>query len=231
MPVARDLALDELRDGQVAHRLARDVDLEADVVARRAGGSALRGHPLVDLLDQAEALGGVDERGGHDDLAVVADHAQQQLVLGDAVGRELEDRLAVQDEAVLVERAADLVGPVQADLHAADVLAAVAGGDVVAVAAGLLGRVHREVGADHQVLDGAAPRRRSRRCRSRWSSRCAGPRAAGGARGSSRACPRRCAPRCRGRRRAAARRTRRRRGGRPRRSCARCRAARGRPRG
>ena len=38
------------------------------------------------------------------------------------------------------------------DLHAGDVLAAVVGGDVVAVAAGLLGGVHREVGADHQVL-------------------------------------------------------------------------------
>ena len=68
--------------------------------------------------------------------------------------RELHDRLAVEDEAVLVERAADLVGPVEADLHAGDVLAAVGGGDVVAVAAGLLGRVHREVGADH-----AGPRR------------------------------------------------------------------------
>ena len=67
--------------------------------------------------------------------------------------RQLEDRLAVEDEAVLVERAADLVGPVEADLHAGDVLAAVGGGDVVAVAAGLLGRVHREVGGDHQVLD------------------------------------------------------------------------------
>ena len=146
MPVSGDLALDELRDGQVVHRLAGDVDLEADVVLGEQV-DRLAGDPLVDLLDQAEALRGVDEGGGHDDLAVVADHAQQQLVLGDRVGRELQDRLAVEDEAVLVERAADLVGPVEADLHAADVLAAVGGGDVVAVAAGLLGRVHREVGA------------------------------------------------------------------------------------
>ena len=145
--------------------------------------------------------------------------------------RELEDRLAVEDEAVLVERATDLVGPVQAHLHAADVLAAVGGGDVVAVAAG---RPWRRTSPGRRRPAGprrAAPRRRSRRCRSRSSSRCAGPRAAGAARGSSRACPRRRAPRCRGRRRAAGRRTRRRRGGRPRRSCGRCRAARARRRG
>ena len=80
----RDLALHELRDRQVAHRLARDVDLEAHVVLGEQVDRLAR-HPLVDLLDQAEALRGVDEGGGHDDLAVVADHAQQQLVLGDRV--------------------------------------------------------------------------------------------------------------------------------------------------
>ena len=70
--------------------------------------------PAVDLGRQPEALGERQERGGEDQLVVVAEHAQQQLVLADLARAQVADRLGVQDEAVVVERAAQPVQPAHA---------------------------------------------------------------------------------------------------------------------
>jgi len=43
-------------------------------------GDRLRGHAAVDVVDQAEALGGRDERRRGDEVAVPVDDAGQQLV-------------------------------------------------------------------------------------------------------------------------------------------------------
>ena len=49
--------------------------------------------PAVELLDHPRALGGLDEGGGRQQLAVVAGHPQQQLVALDPAGGEAADRL------------------------------------------------------------------------------------------------------------------------------------------
>ena len=91
---------------------------------RPARGSApsmrdrARDDPAVDRRHQVEALGDGEEGGGRDQLAVGAAHAQQQLVLGRLAGREVDDRLGVQHEAVLGQRVADHVRPRDARLDA-----------------------------------------------------------------------------------------------------------------
>jgi hypothetical protein len=53
-------------------------------------------------------LGDVEEAVRFDQLAAVA-HAHQQLAGGDVAGREVEDRLCVQDELVVVQGLPDPV--------------------------------------------------------------------------------------------------------------------------
>ena len=107
-----DLALDQLGELRVADRAAGQVELEPVAAVLVRGELLDRGahDPAVEFSDQAELLGGLDELHRRDHLAVDPDHPQQDLVVGRGVGRELDDRLPVQDEAVLVERAADLIG-------------------------------------------------------------------------------------------------------------------------
>ena len=122
-----------------------------------AGGAGLGQHrdrpahdPAVDLADQVVALGHGEERPGRDQLAGRVDHPQQQLVLAGPARGEVDDRLRVEHEAVLVERVADLVGPGQAPADPAVGRRAV--GDRVPVAAGVLGLVHGQVGLhEHRV--------------------------------------------------------------------------------
>ena len=57
------------------------------------------GHdPLVDLGDQAEALGDIEERGWRDQFALVIEHPKQELVLSYAKRLQIEDRLGEQCE-------------------------------------------------------------------------------------------------------------------------------------
>ena len=69
--------------------------------------SARRDHPAVELLHHPRALGGLDEGGGRQQLAVLAGHPQQQLVALDPAGGEAADRLRGEAEPVLGEGVAD----------------------------------------------------------------------------------------------------------------------------
>src|SRR4051794_2462373 len=77
----------------------------------------LADHPAVDRLDQSELLGDVEERARRNQLAAVAGQAYEQLVVGDLVLADVEDRLLEELEAVLFERRANPLGPGEAGAH------------------------------------------------------------------------------------------------------------------
>ena len=150
------LALDRAQHLGVAHRCAGQVDLDARrtrarVTMRRDGADRACDRHRVDLLDHPETLRGRQERAWFDQRAVVVAHAQQDLELRRGARSEVEDRLGDVDEAILVERDADPLGPGDPPVHARRRLLAA---DVQRelVASGLLGVVHREVGVDENVL-------------------------------------------------------------------------------
>jgi hypothetical protein len=87
-----------------------------------------RDHPAVDRGGEAEALGRREEVARHDQLAVVVQHAHEQLLLDDLAARQIHDRLAVQHEPVVLDRVADAERPLH--LGAERVLALVALGHV-----------------------------------------------------------------------------------------------------
>jgi hypothetical protein len=72
-------------------------------------------HPFVDHMDQPEPLGGGQERRGRHELLAVADlaHPDQQLDPRGLHRGEIQDRLAVEDEAVLSECRIDQSGALQ----------------------------------------------------------------------------------------------------------------------
>ncbi len=113
IPDASISAADRVEHLRVADRLAREVDLEAEaaLVVRAHRRDRVADDPLVELLDQAEALGRRHERVGRDHLALVAAHPDQHLPGVDRARRELEDRLEVGDERVAVERRTDPLAP------------------------------------------------------------------------------------------------------------------------
>ena len=132
----------------------------------------------IDLLDQAEPLGGREKGAREDQLAAVVTHPQENLELAGAVVGEVDDRLGDEHEPLLLDRDADPLGPGDAAAHAP------CGGlpgriDGDPVAPGLLRVVHREVGADQDVLAAGGvvpPRTSQRRCsRSRSGRASAGP--------------------------------------------------------
>jgi len=113
-------------------------------------------HPQVDLADEAEALGDVEEGGRRDEAAFPVGEPQQHLVVADAPLRpQPVDRLEMEHESVLGERPAQAGLPVQPPVHA-DELRVLGIKDLPAVAAALLGRVHGHVGARQEVA-GALP--------------------------------------------------------------------------
>ncbi len=116
-----------------------------DRPARRGDAEPAAQHPAVDLDDHAVLLGDGEETAGRDDLAARIDHAQQQLVMGDRARLQVHDRLAVEDEAVLVEGAADLVEHGQL-------------GDLL-VQAALLGELLGDVAEDDDRAAAGRPRR------------------------------------------------------------------------
>jgi len=151
------LALDHLQQLGIARRAPGDVDLEDEAVLAlellAEHGDRAPHHPLVDLPDQAVALGHGQEGGRRDQLAERVAHAQQQLVLVDLAAGEVHDRLGLQHQALLVERIADRVGPGEArGQPGRGVLGGAVAGDLVAAA--LLGLVHGQVGVDEDVLAG-----------------------------------------------------------------------------
>src|SRR5581483_11520654 len=99
---------------------------------------------------QAAALGAGEEGVRRQQLAAGAAYPKQQLVLRDAARPELDDRLAVEDEAVPRERLPYALRPAQAPVLARQLGAGLVGGSPVAPP--VLGRVHRHVGLDQQLL-------------------------------------------------------------------------------
>src|SRR5581483_8736853 len=102
-------ALDQGRELRVADRLAGEVDVEDESFAgapvRFEERDRLTHDPGVDRLDQPEALRGVEKLARLQRLAPVGGlQPQQELVAVAAVGCEIDDRLAVKEEAVLLER-------------------------------------------------------------------------------------------------------------------------------
>ncbi len=90
-------------------------------------------------------------------------------MLRDPVGLKVENRLAVQDEQVILEGLADALRPGLPGGHPLPLLGA---GERQPVAALLLGVVHRDVGIDQQVLRrglaaGVEERRADARCEAR----------------------------------------------------------------
>ncbi|MBA3428847.1 MAG: hypothetical protein H0U07_09780 [Actinobacteria bacterium] len=79
----REQGCDVLAERAVSDRPDRHVDAQHHVDAGGVAGAevpdGLAQNPAVDLLDQPEALGVVEERPGRDQVAVVIGKAQQQL--------------------------------------------------------------------------------------------------------------------------------------------------------
>ena len=70
-----------------------------------------RDHVAVDLLQHAVLFGDLDEGGGRDQFAVAAVQAQEGVVHRMVVALQVDDRLEVQDEALVVERVAQAFHP------------------------------------------------------------------------------------------------------------------------
>ena len=65
----------------------------------------LADHPDVDLGDQAEALGNRQERARGNDASVVVEHPNEELVAVRRLPVQARDRLRVDGELVVAERA------------------------------------------------------------------------------------------------------------------------------
>jgi hypothetical protein len=66
---------------------------------------------VVDGLDQAAPLRHPEEAARRHDLAVLADQPDQQLLLDALAGRQVDDRLGEDAEAVAGQRRLDALGP------------------------------------------------------------------------------------------------------------------------
>ena len=96
-----------------ALREGRRGQVDLDRVARAHQLRGLSHDPLVDLPDQTALLGGLKELTGRDQLAPFVAHPDQQLVLHRLTGRQVEDGLRREDEAVLRQGRADPLRPGQ----------------------------------------------------------------------------------------------------------------------
>ena len=77
------------------------------------GGKRHRGadHPAVDVLHQIVALGGGDELRGQHLVALFVEHAHQHVEHALVLAEQARDRLLHQPEAVLHQRALDVLDP------------------------------------------------------------------------------------------------------------------------
>ena len=111
MPTGLKGVADDGEHVGIHDRLRRKVEL--DSVALRRQPCRLSHDPSVDLGDQAELLGGREEAVGRDDLPLGGHHPDEQLVLDDGIHLEVDDRLCIEDEAVLIEGIPDAPHPAQ----------------------------------------------------------------------------------------------------------------------
>ena len=106
-------------------------------------------HEAVDLEDAAGLLGDVDEVAGRHAPALGVVPAHERLGGGHVAGGQLDDRLQLDDELAALGRALEVL---------LEAVAAQDGGvhrrleDLVALLAGVLGRVHGDVGVAQQLL-------------------------------------------------------------------------------
>ena len=113
-------------------------------------------HEAVDLEDAAGLLGDVDEVARRHAAALGVVPAHERLGGGHVAGGELDDRLQLDDQLAALGRALEVL---------LEAVAAQDGGvhrrleDLVALLAGVLGRVHGDVGVAQQLL-GAVDLRR-----------------------------------------------------------------------
>ena len=136
------LEIEQVGDGQV------DGDVEVEPVGRPRGALVDRRpqHVARERLDQAGALGDPDEPGRRDEAPLGMDPADERLDAHDPAGLEVGLRLVVDDELLLLDRAAQLarerqpLGVVRVLLGAVDGRAGVRA----------LGDVHRDVGVLEQ---------------------------------------------------------------------------------
>ncbi len=191
----------------------RQVDLHLQRVGarRRRCCARLLEHVAPERHDQPGVLGERDELERRDAAAARMVPAHQRLDGDRLAGREVHDRLVLDEQLALLQRALELVLEVVA---ADDRVAHLRGEDGEAALAALLGLVHGDVGVAQQLVDAACAGARRRRCRSTGETFSGfSPAATGGQERAQRAArparPRRPRRRTRAGR---ARRTRRRRG-------------------
>ena len=132
--------------GHVERRLHRELALQLDRVAAR-----LAEHPAADRDDQPGLLGERDELERLHDAAVGVDPADQRFDAGDPARVQLDHRLVVQDELVVLERALQVGLQLQAPQRGVVHLGFE---DLVPALALLLRHVHRDVRVAHQRLGG-----------------------------------------------------------------------------
>ena len=110
-------------------------------------------HPPIDVADQAVLFGDRQERPGGDHLAAGRDQPHEQLVVSGRAGGDLDDRLGVEHEPILVERVADPPDPAERfELATLAQLTRLAFGDVTKRdhAAGPVLQVHGCRGVGHR---------------------------------------------------------------------------------
>ena len=110
-------------------------------------------HPFAERNDQARVLGDRDELRRRHQPLVRLRPAQQRFGAADAPRGEVDQRLVVQHELAVLERAPQVGLGREAAAHALGHLRAE---ELVVGAARLLGVIHRGVGVAHQRLGGVA---------------------------------------------------------------------------
>ncbi len=79
--------------------------------ARLCMQDRLLGDPDVNVAHQVVGLCGGEEDPRRDETVIAVAQPDEQLMIDDLAGGDLDDRLGVQDEAVFLEPFADACGP------------------------------------------------------------------------------------------------------------------------
>ena len=148
------LGLEPADQALVEDRVLRDAHEDAGRLAVRGERHRGADDPAVDVLHQVVALGGGDEFRRQHLIALFVEHANQHVEHALVLAEQARDRLLHEPEAVLHQRALDVLDPdLVVGLHAR-------------VGVGLVDRVHliaAELAAAARGVDGigdGAPRRR-----------------------------------------------------------------------
>ena len=146
--LVHDLGARELPGGQVDRHVERRVHRELALQLHRVGARFAK-HPAADRHDQSRLFRERDELERLHDPALRVDPSDQGLHAGDPSRLELDHRLVMEDELLVLERALEVGlqfkaaqrGVVHRGLE-----------DLVATLALLLRHVHRDVGVAHERL-------------------------------------------------------------------------------